>query len=85
MLLSGVEYSFPLYSDTVRGVVFSDMGTVEESFRLSSWRASVGVGVRVVIKPLGSLPMEFNLAVPISSDEDDRQQLFSFLLGVGSF
>ena len=82
MLLTAAEYSFPLHGDAIRGVVFVDMGTVEDSFELTTWRAAVGVGVRVVIKQLGSLPMEFDLALPISSQENDEEQVFSFLLGI---
>lgn len=85
MLLTAAEYSFPLHGDAIRGVLFTDMGTVEESFELTTWRAAVGVGVRVLIKQLGSLPMEFNLALPISSDENDEEQVFSFLLGISFF
>ncbi len=82
MLLTATEYSFPLYGEAIRGVVFADMGTVEDSFELTTWRAAVGVGVRILITQLGSLPMEFDLALPISSQEDDEEQVFSFLLGV---
>ncbi|MCH7700728.1 MAG: outer membrane protein assembly factor BamA [Planctomycetes bacterium] len=82
MLLTAAEYSFPLHGQAIRGVVFVDMGTVEDSFELTTWRAAVGVGVRVLITQLGSLPMEFDLALPISSQEDDEEQVFSFLLGV---
>ncbi len=81
MALFKAEYSFPLYADTLRGLVFTDMGTVEEDFEISTWRASVGVGVRLQIDFFGPVPLEFDLAVPISKDGDDEEQIFSFFIG----
>jgi outer membrane protein insertion porin family len=80
--LAGAEYSFPLFAKTFRGVVFSDMGTVEEDFELTQWRASVGVGLRVTIEAVTPIPFEFNLAFPVAKDEDDDTQVFSFALGI---
>lgn len=81
MLLTGAEYSFPLAGKTVRGVTFLDMGTVEEDFGLSDWRASVGAGVRIYIKYFGPIPLAFDLAAPIAKDGDDDTQVFSFMFG----
>ena len=81
-VLTGAEYSFPLYSDTFRGVFFTDMGTVEEDFELSHWRASVGIGLRLYITKLSPAPFEFNLAVPIVKNSDDDTQVFSFAIGI---
>ena len=85
MLLTGAEYSFPLYAKTVRGVFFTDMGTVEENFGISSWRASVGAGVRLTLDIFGTIPMEFDIAVPVSSEEDDDERVFSFFIGLPFF
>ena len=81
VLLTGLEYSFPLFAESVRGLVFTDMGTVEDGFSLTTWRASVGVGVRFTIDFFGPVPFEFALAAPISKDEDDETQVFSFFIG----
>ncbi len=81
LALAKAEYSFPLYGDNLRGVFFTDMGTVEEDFGLSSWRASVGFGVRLVIEFFGPVPLEFDLAAPILKEEDDEEQIFSFFIG----
>ena len=81
LALFKTEYSFPLYADTLRGLVFTDMGTVEEDFGINSWRASVGVGVRLQIDFFGPVPLEFDLAVPIAKDDDDEEQVFSFFIG----
>ena len=80
-LLAKAEYSFPLYGDNLRGVFFTDMGTVEEGFELTSWRMSIGFGVRLQINFFGPVPLEFDLAVPILKDIDDEEQVFSFFIG----
>lgn len=77
LLLMGAEYAFPLFGENVRGHVFLDTGSVGAG----TLRASVGVGVRIVVELLGPLPLEFNLAAPISSDSLDDEQYFSFLVG----
>jgi len=81
MLLTGAEYSFPLYADAIRGVFFTDMGTVEEDYSITGWRASVGFGIRLQIEFFGPVPMEFDLALPIASQSEDDEQVFSFFIG----
>ncbi|MCG3126182.1 MAG: Outer membrane protein assembly factor BamA [Phycisphaerae bacterium] len=81
MLLSGAEYSFPLYSKVLRGVTFIDMGTVEEDFELTEWRASVGFGFRVQLDYFGAIPFVFDFGFPIAQDDDDEEQVFNFSVG----
>lgn len=81
MLTTTTEYSFPLVGETLRGVTFLDMGTVEEDFGIDDWRAAVGFGVRVYIKYFGPIPLAFDLAFPIAKDGDDDEQIFSFSFG----
>jgi outer membrane protein insertion porin family len=81
MVLAGAEYTFPLYADTIRGVLFTDMGTVEEGYSISGWRASVGFGIRLQIEFFGPVPMEFDLGMPIASQSEDDEQVFSFFIG----
>ena len=57
------------------------MGTVEDGFELTTWRASVGVGIRLQIDFFGPVPLEFDLAAPILRDGDDEEQIFSFFIG----
>ncbi len=82
MLLTGAEYSFPLVAKAVRGVFFTDMGTVEEEFGIKDWRAAVGGGVRLTLDILGTVPMEFDLAYPLAKDDDDDTRIFSFFIGL---
>jgi outer membrane protein insertion porin family len=82
MLLTGAEYSFPLFAKAVRGVTFIDMGTVERDFGINSWRAAIGAGVRLTLDIFGSVPMEFDLAYPISREDEDNERIFSFFIGL---
>ncbi|MDP6047264.1 MAG: BamA/TamA family outer membrane protein, partial [Phycisphaerae bacterium] len=81
MVFAGAEYSFPVFGRDVRGVVFLDSGTVESDFTLTTYRASVGVGVRWVVPLFGPMPMSFDFAIPLAKDPQDDLQVFSFSLG----
>lgn len=81
MLLFSTEYSFPIYAETLRGVLFTDMGTVESDFELSDWRVSVGAGVKLQVDYFGPVPLEFDIAAPVIRDGDDDEQIFSFFIG----
>lgn len=85
LALTGAEYSFPVYAKAVRGVFFSDMGTVEKDFGISDWRASVGAGIRLTLDILGTVPMEFDLAYPVSKSGDDEVRYFNFFVGLPFF
>lgn len=81
LLLANAQYSFPIVGKTVRGVTFLDMGTVEDEFGLSAWRASLGFGARIYVKYFGPIPLSFDLAFPIAKDSDDDVQVFNFSFG----
>ncbi len=81
ILLTGAEYSFPLYGRTIRGVTFIDMGTVEEDFELTDWRVSAGFGIRIDIDFFGPVPMIFDFGFPIAKSDDDDTQVFNFSMG----
>jgi outer membrane protein insertion porin family len=81
ILLTGAEYSFPLYADTVRGVTFLDMGTVERDFEITSWRAAVGFGVRIHVRFLGPVPIVMDFGFPIAKDDQDDTRVFNFSFG----
>ena len=76
------ELGFPLAGDTLRGVVFTDVGTVEPGFEVGTIRSSVGAGVRVTLDLLGQIPVAVDFAVPITKDGKDDTQLISFSLGI---
>ena len=80
-LTSTLQLSFPLYGEGLRGVAFTDVGTVEPDIRIHTIRASVGAGIRLVLPFLGQAPLALDLAVPVNKRADDNVQFFSFSFG----
>lgn len=81
MVLANAQYSFPLVGKTIRGVTFLDMGTVEEGFEITDWRASIGFGARIYIQYFGPIPLSFDFGIPITHGDNDDTQIFSFSFG----
>lgn len=81
ILLAGAEYSVPLYADNVRGVAFLDMGTVEEDFGIQSWRASIGLGLRINVNMFGPVPIVLDWGFPIAREDEDDTRVFNFSFG----
>jgi outer membrane protein insertion porin family len=82
MLLGSAEYQVPITADdTLQMVFFSDFGTVEEDVKISEFRATLGLGLRVVVPMLGPVPLAFDFAFPIAMADTDEQQVFSFFVG----
>ena len=84
--LNTVEYMFPLTaSDTLKGVIFCDYGTVEEDIEINSdnFRVAPGFGFRVSMPGAGiGAPLAFDFAFPVASADGDEEKIFSFYLGV---
>lgn len=76
-----VELNFPIYTETLRGVVFSDFGDVEPQFKFGTIRSSVGAGIRLILPFLGQAPLAIDFAVPVTKANGDQDQLISFSLG----
>lgn len=81
IVLTGAEYSFPLYGKQFRGVTFLDMGAVERDFELTTWRASVGFGLRVQVDFFGPVPIVLDFGFPVAKGGDDEDQIFNFAVG----
>jgi len=84
--LNTIEYTFPLTADDmVKGVLFTDFGTVEENIEINreNFRVAPGFGFRVHLPAAGiGAPLAFDFAFPISDAEGDEQETFSFYIGV---
>lgn len=78
LFLLGLEYNYPIYQDTLRGVFFVDSGTVAEDVDLSDYRVSVGAGIRLKIPFLAQAPFALDFAVPVVKEESDETRLISF-------
>jgi len=81
MIFAGAEYTFPLVGRQIRGVLFLDTGTVEDGFGVSTYRASVGFGMRWIVPLFGPVPISFDFGFPLAKDGDDDTEIFSFHLG----
>jgi outer membrane protein insertion porin family len=82
MALGTAEYIFPITAgDGLRGVVFSDFGTVDTDVSLDEFRVTAGFGFRVSVPAMGPAPIAFDFAFPILSEAQDDEQLFSFYMG----
>jgi len=80
--LNTIEYLFPITADdSLRGVIFTDFGTVESNVSINNMRVSPGFGLRITMPALGPAPIALDFAVPVSYAEFDSQQLFSFFVG----
>ena len=80
--LNTVEYLFPITADdTLRGVVFTDFGTVESNVSIHQMRVAPGFGLRITLPAMGPAPIALDFAVPVVYAPYDSQQLFSFFVG----
>lgn len=80
--LAGLEYNVPLYDEVLRGVVFSDAGTVQQRFGFDQWRVSVGAGLRIYLPMFGQVPFALDFAWPLRRERGDQTRVFSFDLAV---
>ncbi len=81
MFFAGAEYEFPIVGKYLRGVVFLDSGTVEDSFEVTTYRVSAGTGIRWTIPLLGPVPMNLDFGFPLVKDNQDDTEVFSFSIG----
>ncbi len=80
--LNTVEYMFPITADdSLRGVVFTDFGTVESNVTINTMRVAPGFGLRITLPAMGPAPIALDFAIPVAYAQDDSQQLFSFFVG----
>ncbi len=88
MFLASAEYRFPITADDmICGVVFCDTGTVERS--ISDWndkyRIAPGFGLRIQVPAMGPAPIALDFAFPVSKNDTDWTETFSFFVGFGRF
>ncbi|MCI0498811.1 MAG: outer membrane protein assembly factor BamA [Planctomycetales bacterium] len=77
-VVGNAEIAVPLGSQTFSWLFFTDAGMISEG----PVRASVGTGIQIMLPQyFGPVPMRFELATPISKDEEDDTQVFSFSVG----
>jgi outer membrane protein insertion porin family len=83
MWINTLEYLFPISADDmIRGVVFTDFGTVERNVTIKDFRAAPGFGLRIVVPAMGPAPIALDFAWPIVRADTDDQEVFSFSVGL---
>jgi outer membrane protein assembly factor BamA len=86
MVLTTAEYEFPIVQNTIRGVFFTDAGTVApdiDHMGDQSFRVAVGSGLRLRFPFFGGIPIALDWGIPLSKQSTDQTQLFSFTIGTG--
>jgi outer membrane protein insertion porin family len=79
--LGSLEYQFPLLAnDQLHQVIFTDFGTVEPDYRFTTFRATVGTGLRIMISQLGPYPLAFDIGFPVAKADGDRTRVFAFFM-----
>ncbi|RMG14917.1 MAG: outer membrane protein assembly factor [Planctomycetota bacterium] len=97
LLIGTAEFSFPVFQDLLRGVLFADAGTVipeytpgpsprlgrgvRDYFR-DEIRVAAGFGLRIKV-PFFPAPVQLDFAWPLQDKRDDDRQVFSFSVGFG--
>lgn len=83
MFLNSIEYQLPIRAnDQLYAVAFVDSGTVERELTIRDYRVSAGFGLRIMIPQLGPVPLALDFGFPIVRGDTDREQVFSFWIGL---
>ena len=79
ILTANAEVAVPLgYGETVAALFFVDGCAIDSG----PIRSSVGIGIQIMIPQwFGPVPMRFEIAAPITKDDQDDTQSFSFSVG----
>lgn len=91
-VIGNIEYLFPIWHtmvqgrpyEVIRGVLFCDIGQVAytlDDIGDTQWRTSAGVGLRLHLPGLGGVPIALDWGFPISKEDEDNEQIFSFNIG----
>ncbi|MFH1550527.1 MAG: BamA/TamA family outer membrane protein [Planctomycetota bacterium] len=83
LFLATVEYTFPVLGDVVRGVIFTDVGTLNtDAGSFGNMRAAVGFGLRI-FSPQVPIPISIDFGFPIMKEDEDDTQIVSFTIALG--
>lgn len=79
---AGAQIRQPVFENLISVVGFVDTGTVERGLGFESYRVSAGVGMRIFVAQLSPAPLAFDFGIPLISEEDDEEQVFSFSIDI---
>jgi outer membrane protein insertion porin family len=79
IMTGGSELAVPLgQGEMVSALFFGDAGLIDSG----SVRSAVGIGIQIMIPQwFGPVPMRFELAAPVTKEDEDDTQVFSFSVG----
>jgi outer membrane protein insertion porin family len=84
-LYASLEYTFPLFTEILRGAVFFDVANLQldlDDFKFrEGWRTSVGFGIRFIIPQLSNIPVAIDFGFPLSKEDQDERQTITFDIG----
>lgn len=79
-----VEYSFPLFTEILRGAVFWDIANLAtdiSDLQDTKFRNSIGVGIRFMIPQLSNVPVAIDFGFPLTSADGDEEETVTFDIG----
>jgi outer membrane protein insertion porin family len=85
LTFASIEYGFPIYRDTVRGVLFYDIANLApklNEFHLNQNRMSIGLGIRLIVPYLGNIPFAIDIGFPITKEPQDETETITADLGI---
>lgn len=88
LVLFGIEDTFPIYKNLLKGVAFIDTGKVDEDVNdigIGNMRVTVGVGVRFTLPFFGRMNVGLDFGIPVVKDPDDDTKTISINVGGGGF
>ena len=88
LMVANAEYDAPIVGNVLRGVVFVDVGKVDEEitdFNGDDIRVSAGFGIRLRIAAIGMryIPLTLDIGFPIVKEHTDEREVISFNMGTG--
>jgi outer membrane protein insertion porin family len=84
MVLVTLEYSYPLFTQALRGAFWYDLGNLSpriEGLHHDKWRNVVGFGIRFMIPALGNIPVKLDFGWPLTKESDDERETVTFDIG----
>lgn len=84
LVLATVEYSYPLFTEFLRGAFWYDLGNLTpriEDLWHDKWRNVVGFGIRFMIPQLGNIPVKLDFGWPLTKESEDERETVTFDIG----
>ncbi len=79
LYLAGMEIIQPIHEEVLYGKIFCDSAYIDSG----SMRLSVGFGFELVVPQLfQEMPISVDFGIPINSDDEDDEEIFSFSFGM---